>query len=609
MDPSPLHVASSSCERLRCGNLRRDSNAQWTEIEMLQNACINLHFQNEKLGAVCSNLSFQNHALWTRSEKRRKECQKLRRDSEKLSKKLRIQEEQLFQTKHCSNMMCVHSPGALRADMVEVHEGNSSLARMTGTKRESRDSMDSVGAHERGSAAEQVQAGESSPASPAQPVARHDASWRPDDLPAPAVKPPDKPVHDRRYSWDCASLSTYADPDALDSDGEASTASQSQDIPSPQAMRCLDSKDDEERPLSLPRAAVMSRTWVHPLLPMTPMHASKDEPKKLPRKVVRSEQLRRRNMTLAQHLAILQEMSGDEDPESLQGTQCAKDDSQMRMNCRATDAGSLDPSCLILPSLLPYLTVDDILEWRVTSRQTRSPRVLLRHIAEMGRLDRSESIVDFSTKIELACVHGDTFDADVCGNDPEQIKYYDCQWWCMRLARARETHFAESDAFEIVCPNLRDLLRHCADEDASVRSSAHHVVRFYGKGGLPFVRQMIADAMLTLMGHVLADSTGISQAALMQVMQCTRHLDKVVRALAKPQRQKWVSLLVKALESLRSQESHRESMLTLISDLKLLWRADDDPSRTYAEAEQQLKALKKQANKDVRVALWDLLCC
>lgn len=145
-----------------------------------------------------------------------------------------------------------------------------------------------------------------------------------------------------------------------------------------------------------------------------------------------------------------------------------------------------------------------------------------------------------------------------------------------------------------------------------MRTSAHRVVRSYGKGGLPFVRQMIADAMLALMGHVLSDSTGISQATLPQVMQCRAHLDNVVRALAKPQRQKWVSLLVKALESLRGHESHPET-LTLISDLKLLWRADDDPSRSYAEAEQQLKALKKQAfmqaNNDVHYALWDLLFC
>ena len=89
-------------------------------------------------------------------------------------------------------------------------------------------------------------------------------------------------------------------------------------------------------------------------------------------------------------------------------------------------------------------------------------------------------------------------------------------------------------------------------------------------------------------------------------MQCRAHLDNVVRALAKPQRQKWVSLLVKALESLRGQKSET---LTLISDLKLLWRADDDPSRSYAEAEQQLKALMKKANADVGGALWDLLCC
>ena len=39
--------------------------------------------------------------------------------------------------------------------------------------------------------------------------------------------------------------------------------------------------------------------------------------------------------------------------------------------------------------------------------------------------------------------------------------------------------------------------------------------------------QMIADAMSTRMGHVLSESTGISQATLLQVMQYLGHLDNV----------------------------------------------------------------------------------
>ncbi|CAE7444141.1 unnamed protein product, partial [Symbiodinium sp. KB8] len=42
----------------------------------------------------------------------------------------------------------------------------------------------------------------------------------------------------------------------------------------------------------------------------------------------------------------------------------------------------------VLFNLLPYLSVDDLMEWRVTSWQTRSPRVLIQHLSEMGRLDR-----------------------------------------------------------------------------------------------------------------------------------------------------------------------------------------------------------------------------
>ncbi|CAE7548755.1 PFA3 [Symbiodinium sp. CCMP2592] len=125
-------------------------------------------------------------------------------------------------------------------------------------------------------------------------------------------------------------------------------------------------------------------------------------------------------------------------------------------------------------------------------------------------------------------------------------------------------------------------------EQTEERLDAHHIVRNDGQGGLPFVEQMIADATLTRMGHVLD---------FFAVMQCAGHLDNGVRTLAEPERQKWVSLLVKAIESLRGHESHQET-LTLIADFKLLGRADDKPSWTYAdaEAEQRLKALRPRAN-------------
>ena len=146
----------------------------------------------------------------------------------------------------------------------------------------------------------------------------------------------------------------------------------------------------------------------------------------------------------------------------------------------------------------------------------------------------------------------------------------------------------------VVLANLRDLLGHCGDVDASVRASADDLVRNYGKGGLPCVQQAIAEAKLGLMENLLSESTEISQEVSTRVMTCSYHIRHVVRVLEKPQRQKWVSLLVRVLLGQQSCPKR------LISDLELLWRADDDPSRSYAEAEQQLRAFRTNASKDTR---------
>ncbi|CAE7763841.1 unnamed protein product [Symbiodinium necroappetens] len=223
----------------------------------------------------------------------------------------------------------------------------------------------------------------------------------------------------------------------------------------------------------------------------------------------------------------------------------------------------------------------------------------------MGRLARSESIVEFSAQWSRAA-KDPTFEGEIA-EDGRQLKLFDCRWWCMRLAFADKTHFPESDVNDIVSANLRALLVHCRDGDVSVRKHAHHLLGNYGFGGLPFVKQMIAEAMLDQMEDLLPESAEISKEALKQAMQCAEHLTRVLRALTKPQRQKWVSLLVRALQSEESFQAQFQE--TLFSDLKLLWRVDDDPRRTYAEAEQQLKAFSKHANRELRGEIWRLHNC
>ena len=176
----------------------------------------------------------------------------------------------------------------------------------------------------------------------------------------------------------------------------------------------------------------------------------------------------------------------------------------------------------------------------------------------------------------------------------------------MFLARARTTHFPESDVRHIVGTHLRSLLGHCrqcCSADASLSKSAHYVLRHYGGGGLPFVKRLIAEEMLCLMENLLSVPAEISQEDFIPFMLRTQHLEDVLRALEKPQRQQWVSLLVRALLGQKSFHSH------LLDDLKLLWRADDDPSRSYAEAEQQLRAFRKTVSKEMKQELLDLLTC
>ena len=87
-------------------------------------------------------------------------------------------------------------------------------------------------------------------------------------------------------------------------------------------------------------------------------------------------------------------------------------------------------------------------------------------------------------------------------------------------------------------------------------------------------------AMLGLM-NLLNESTEISQEVWTQATLCLPHLQNVVRAMEKPRRQKWVSLLVRILISGQSLPK------MLITDLKLL----------------------KSARKDIQQGLYDLLCC
>ncbi|CAE7248288.1 unnamed protein product [Symbiodinium sp. CCMP2592] len=272
-----------------------------------------------------------------------------------------------------------------------------------------------------------------------------------------------------------------------------------------------------------------------------------------------------------------------------------------------------------LSVLLQYLSVTDILAWRQTSLENRSPKVLLQHVANLCpcSLDTADMLVAYS-----AFVNRRVTTISVCeAIDVEEQKCFQCQDWCRVLARARTTHsFDAADVRTIICQHLHSAFRLFLDPSDDVAASAHDLIVEYGQGGLPFAHELIAEAMLRRMRHIMStkDNFGVGWQ---QMLYCMQHLESVVRSLTKPQRQEWVSLLVTGLHRLESlvqsfkkahaasaTEYFKESQKLVIEDLVLLWCVDDNPGETYEEVKPQLRAWQgSRTFQDVRNSLLFLL--
>ncbi|CAE7352179.1 AMT1-1 [Symbiodinium sp. KB8] len=182
--------------------------------------------------------------------------------------------------------------------------------------------------------------------------------------------------------------------------------------------------------------------------------------------------------------------------------------------------------------------------------------------------------------------------------DFKSQKLYECRRWCVALARKRWTHFTESDVLSIVGKNLQNLLRHFQSADASLVAAARSVLFDYAFDGLYFVQQRIAVVMLDRLED-LVESSIISN--LKEIVVMTTKLKRMLRSMSTAQRRKWASLLVKMLldPSLREEP--------VIEELKMLWLVEDNPARTFAEAERQLRIFAKSASAAVRREMRDLI--
>ncbi|CAE7487999.1 AMT1-1 [Symbiodinium microadriaticum] len=250
--------------------------------------------------------------------------------------------------------------------------------------------------------------------------------------------------------------------------------------------------------------------------------------------------------------------------------------------------------------MLPYLSVNDLLNWRLLSQTTRSPKALLQHVAELGSMERPASVIAFSDKRGLHHPDSDTSVAAAFAGDLKSQKLHECRMWCMALARKRWTHFAESDVLDIVGKNLQSLIRHFQSADASLVAAARCVLLDYATDGLYFVQQRIAAVMLDRLED-LVESSILSN--IKETGKITTVLKAVLRSMSTALRRKWVSLLVKMLLDPVA-NLHKEPV---IEKLKMLWLVEDNPWRTFAEAERQLRIFAKSASAAVRLEMLDLI--
>ena len=112
------------------------------------------------------------------------------------------------------------------------------------------------------------------------------------------------------------------------------------------------------------------------------------------------------------------------------------------------------------------------------------------------------------------------------------------------LARSDFTHFSEDSVRQTVDKNLSVLFSHCLDSDERVRISAHYIVREHAAGGLGFVKELIADTLLSQMRDILATGTEV-EATWKRSKMYMPHLETLLRSLTQRQHREWMSLLIK----------------------------------------------------------------
>ena len=183
---------------------------------------------------------------------------------------------------------------------------------------------------------------------------------------------------------------------------------------------------------------------------------------------------------------------------------------------------------------------------------------------------------------------------------------------CLSQANWRLGKFPSATKW--LAPNLlSNILEHVSSQDNQVRNAGVYALRASLCRFTSKWQEAAATTILTLLHREMQVPGRIATWLWTPLRRATECLSICSRLMSPAQRQECVALITAYFQF---PTLHREAQLEVISELRIFWRADASPWKTYAAEAAQLSALQRRAvlpevaaDPKVRDKLFELLHC
>ena len=164
--------------------------------------------------------------------------------------------------------------------------------------------------------------------------------------------------------------------------------------------------------------------------------------------------------------------------------------------------------------------------------------------------------------------------------------------WCIAQANWRLRHFPESATKSMVPVLLHDILEHVGSKEIEVRNAGLFTLSIFVNFYALQLREAAATEVLSLLKHVRHSPEFSNTWTWNPLKMATNCLSGSCQFLNTAQRQECVALIASYFEF----KLDWETQLEVMSELRIFWRADANPSKTYAATVPQLLELQRSAS-------------